>query len=79
MKCKWCKYWTKYFRGGYGSCQSEKFVDCIYSQVGDLESDALAILFPETEPYHFVTGPEFGCVHFIHFIQRGGEDNANVP
>lgn len=70
MTCDRCKFWTKGgLRGSgfidsssvFGSCSNEKFM---------LDNDDKAVgldgvLVEDSEGWGFVTGPLFGCIHFM--------------
>lgn len=68
MTCDQCEFWrrdpSRY--DGAGDCESPKLA---YSSM--CEPDGLAYL--DCECYHasLVTGPKFGCVHFV---SKDGED-----
>jgi hypothetical protein len=77
-RCKNCKYWTRtekeeHNSGLYGDCNSSKFEYEI-----DRESlvDGDKLLYQDYEGFSagFVTGEEFGCIHFKE-AQDGPSNN----
>jgi len=62
--CKNCLYWcqrTPIHYLPYGNCSCEKF---IYAGTSSYSTDSLFYWDAEGCAASFVTGPEFGCVHW---------------
>lgn len=66
MNCKDCRWWQGVgvdWPDGFKRCESPKIVD-ISERETDVPADGAA--FSDIEGYgaDFLTGPEFGCIHF---------------
>ena len=64
--CKSCRHWeliTKGAQEGFGECKSEKF---IYGYPGKSEKRGDTLYYEDCETFgaEFVTGPDFGCIHY---------------
>lgn len=67
-RCKTCKHWerlteasdVRYYGPYAGNCASDKFV------YGDGNVPADSLVYYDNEGYHadFVTGEDFGCIHW---------------
>jgi hypothetical protein len=65
--CAECRHWTRGVDSfgnhfpSHGECDNDKFVRG-YARFGPLAHDA--VLVENDEGWAFITGPDFGCVHF---------------
>jgi len=74
-KCNICKFWERQDESCFGICSNKKFIydnNFMFCLIDDQPKDSLLYCDNECYDASFITGENFGCIHFKteHIYQK---------